>query len=93
MTEKIISDKTYLAILFALLLLTLLTYWLAQVDLGRWNSPIGLAIAAVKASLVILFFMHARYSTWLTWVVIVAGLLWFSILFVLTLSDYLTRSW
>ena len=63
----------------------------ARVDLGRWNAPVGLAIAACKAVLIILYFMHARYSNWLTWIVVAAGLLWLGILLVLTMSDYLTR--
>lgn len=93
MAEKIIPEKIYLVVLVALLALTLSTYWVAQVNLGHWNTPVGLAIAAAKAGLVILYFMHARYRTWLTWVVIAAGLLWLGILFVLTMSDYLTRAW
>lgn len=91
MSAKIISEKTYYLIFIALLLLTLTTYEAARVDLGRWNAPLGLFIAACKAILIILYFMHARYSRWLTWIVLAAGLLWLGILLVLTMSDYLTR--
>jgi len=91
MSAKIISEKTYYLIFIALLLLTLMTYEAARVDLGRWNAPLGLLIAACKAILIILYFMHARYSRWLTWIVLAAGLLWLGILLVLTMSDYLTR--
>ena len=91
--EKIISEKTYFAVFIALLVLTLCTYETAKLDLGRWNTPVGLAIAAVKATLVILYFMHVRYSTALTRIVIVIGLSWFGILLMLTMNDYLTRGW
>ena len=91
MTAKIISEKAYYLIFALLLVLTLTTYEAARFDLGRWNAPVGLAIAACKAALIILYFMHARYSKWLTWIVVGAGLLWLGILLTLTLSDYLTR--
>ena len=91
MSAKIISEKAYYLVFAILLTLTLTTYEAARVDLGRWNAPVGLAIAAFKAVLIILYFMHARYSNWLTWIVVAAGLLWLGILLVLTMSDYLTR--
>jgi cytochrome c oxidase subunit 4 len=91
MSEKIIPEKTYYFTFVGLLLLTLTTYLVAFLDLGWANLPLALAIASGKAVLIALYFMHARYSIWLTWVVIGAGLLWFGILFVLTMSDYLTR--
>ena len=91
MAAKIISEKAYYLVFVLLLVLTITTYEAARVDLGRWNAPLGLLIAACKAILIILYFMHARYSRWLTWVVVAAGLLWLGILLVLTMSDYLTR--
>lgn len=91
MSEKIVSEKTCYVVFVALLVLTLTTYEAARVNLGHWNTPIGLAIAAAKAGLIVLYFMHARYSRWLIWVVIAAGLLWFGILFTLTMNDYVTR--
>jgi cytochrome c oxidase subunit 4 len=90
-TAKIISERAYYLVFVVLLVLTLTTYEAARVDLGRWNAPVGLAIAAFKALLVILYFMHARDSDRLTWIVLAAGLLWLGILLVLTMSDYLTR--
>jgi cytochrome c oxidase subunit 4 len=93
MTEKFISEKAYFAVFVVLLILTLGTYEAAKLNLGRWNAPVGLAIAAVKAALVILYFMHVRYSSWLIRVVVVAGLFWFGILFLLTMNDYVTRAW
>ena len=84
---------TYLLIFLALLVFTGLTVAASRVDLGAFNTPIAMAIASIKAVLVILFFMHAIHSTRLTWVVILASFLWLGVLFVLTFADYLSRSW
>lgn len=83
----------YFAVFFALAICTLLTWWVSTFELGRFNTPIALAIATFKAVLVILFFMHVLHSTRLTWVTIIAAFLWLGVLFVLTFSDYLTRLW
>ncbi len=92
MSSKVISETTYAVVLLALLVFTALTYLASKVDLGRLNLVIALAIAATKVSLVALYFMHARYSSRLTRVVIGAGLAWLAILISLTLSDYMTRT-
>jgi cytochrome c oxidase subunit 4 len=92
MTTRVVSDTTYIFVLLALLMLTVVTYLVARVDLGRLNIVIALAIAATKVSLVALYFMHARYSSRLTRVVIGAGLAWLAILLTLTLTDYATRT-
>jgi cytochrome c oxidase subunit IV len=92
MTGKVISNTTNLLVLAGLLILTITTYGAARVDLGRFNFVAAMAIAGAKASLVVLYFMHARYSSKLTRIVILAGLSWFGILFILTLNDYLTRN-
>lgn len=92
MATKVISETTYAVVLLALLVFTALTYLASKVDLGRWNLVIALAIAATKVSLVALYFMHARYSSRLTRVVIGSGLAWLAILISLTINDYLTRT-
>ena len=70
-----------------------LTTWVAYVDLGRWNTVAALAIAVVKATLVILFFMHVKYATGLTRVVIIlAGFFWLGLMITLTCADELTRA-
>ncbi len=91
--HHITSVGTYLAVFAALAVGTLLTWYASTLDLGILNTPIGLAIALTKATLVVLFFMHVLHSTRLTWVVIAAAFLWLGVLFVLTFSDYLTRGW
>ena len=93
MSEHIIPARTYVLVCAALLTLTLLTYAVAQIDLGPWNTVVALGIALIKASLVILFFMHVRYSSPLTVVFILGGLLWLGILMAGTLNDFVTRSW
>lgn len=71
----------------------MITTLVAFVDLGDFSVVVALAIAVTKMLLVALFFMHVRYSTKLTRLVIVGGLLWLAILLLLTLSDFYTRGW
>jgi cytochrome c oxidase subunit 4 len=86
------SLKLYLAIFLALIILTLATTGIAFIDLGAgWNAGAALAIAAAKASLVALYFMHLRNSSALIQLFALAGVFWVGILIVLTVSDYLTR--
>lgn len=93
MTEHITPVKTYVLVCIALLVLAFLTYAASFLDLGLWHTPVALAIAVAKALLIITFFMHARYSTGITRVVIGAGLLWLGILIVGTMDDLITRGW
>jgi cytochrome c oxidase subunit 4 len=89
--EHIVSPKIYAAVLTALLVGTVLTVEAAKVDLGRLNIVAALAIATIKMTLVILFFMHGKYSPRRTKLVIVAGFFWLAIMLGLTLADYSTR--
>jgi cytochrome c oxidase subunit 4 len=94
MSEHIVSLKIYVMIFLALLVGTALTVWAGLHDFpGQLNVIIALTIAVVKATLVVLYFMHVRYSSRLIWVVFTSALFWLAILFALTLSDYWTRSW
>jgi cytochrome c oxidase subunit 4 len=89
--EHIVSPKIYAVILLALLVGTVLTVQAAKVNLGRWNIVLALAIAVTKMTLVILFFMHGKYSARRTKLVIIAGFFWLAIMLGLTLADYSTR--
>ena len=91
--HHVTSLAVYFGIFLALMVFTVLTVAVSRVDLGMWNTPIAMAIAITKATLVILFFMHVIHSSRLTWVTILGALLWLGVLFVLTLADYLTRHW
>jgi cytochrome c oxidase subunit 4 len=93
MSEHVVPKKIYLAVWGTLMVMTLVTTLVAFVDLGRFNAVIALAIATFKASLVVLFFMHAKYSPRLTRVVITAGIFWLCLLLALSSVDYLTRLW
>jgi cytochrome c oxidase subunit 4 len=83
----------YYAVFGALILGTILTVAAAKVDMGPLNNIVMLAIACTKATLVILFFMHVRWSSRLTWVVAMSGFFWLLILFGIGMSDYLSRGW
>jgi cytochrome c oxidase subunit 4 len=83
----------YYQIFAALLIGTALTIAVAFVDLGAFNNVAMLTIAAGKALLVILFFMHVRWGTRLTGLVVASGFFWLLILFTITMSDFLTRGW
>ena len=87
------SLKLYYGIFVALLALTALTVWSAFQPLGALHTPVALTIAGAKAMLVILYFMHVRWSSRLTWVFASSGFLFLVILLVFTLSDFRTREW
>jgi len=93
MPEHIVPTRVYYTIFGVLMLCTGLTVAIAFVDLGPFNIVAALVIAVFKAALVILFFMHVKYGSRLTWAVVVGSVFWLAILLVLTFSDYLTRSW
>ena len=93
MVEPESPVRFYLIVYAALMLLLGATAGLAFVDLGRWNSAAALGIAGLKALLVLLYFMHLRHSSRLTWLVAGAGFYWLAILLGLTFTDLLTRPW
>lgn len=91
MSEHIVSPKVYAIIFFTLMLGTGITVWAAFQNFGQFNIVIALAIATFKATLVVLYFMHARYSPKRTQLVIVCSVFWLAIMLALTLADYNTR--
>jgi cytochrome c oxidase subunit IV len=93
MATHVIPKRIYFAIFAVLIALTFLTVFVSFKNLGDMNIVVAVGIAIVKASLVVLYFMHVRYSDRMTWVVVIAGFGFLGILFVLTLTDYLTRFW
>ncbi len=92
-TDHISSKKLYFVIFVVLLIMTFVTRKIAEFDMGEWNVVIAMSIAIFKATLVVLFFMHVRYSDELTRFVVVGGFFWLGILLALTFGDYFTRSW
>ena len=93
MREHIVSPKIYYTIFIALTVLTVVTWSVAKLDLGKMNAVVAMTIAVIKATLVVLYFMHVRYSSRLTWVFVGAGFFWLAIMVALTLSDFMTRGW
>lgn len=92
-SDHVVSVKLYLAIFATLMVLTALTVWVAFIDLGTMNTFVALAVAVTKATLVILFFMHVKYSSKLTWLVVVSGFFFLAIMLALTMSDIVSRGW
>jgi cytochrome c oxidase subunit IV len=92
MSEHIMSSKLYYTIWITLMCLTVITAAVSFIDLGRFNTVVALVIATVKALLVILFFMHVKYtSEKLTKIVIVSAIFWLFLLLALSMADYATR--
>jgi len=89
----VVPTRIYYIIFGILMFCTYLTVQIAFFDLGILNTVAALTIAVVKAALVVLFFMHVKYSSRLTWAVVIGSLFWLAILLTLTLSDYTTRVW
>jgi cytochrome c oxidase subunit IV len=92
MSEHILPTRVYYAIFGLLMVATYATVQIAFLNLGAFNAVVALTIAVFKAVLVVLFFMHLRYSSRLTWVVVIGAVFWLVILLALTSGDYLTRS-
>ena len=93
-TQHHIAPVTmYLAVFGALIVGTILTVVVAKFDLGPLNNIVMLTVACAKALLVVLYFMHVRWSSRLTWVVAASGFFWLLILFFFTMADYMSRGW
>jgi cytochrome c oxidase subunit 4 len=93
MSGHISPKSTYYAIFGALMVLTVVTVTVAFINLGALNFPVALGIAILKATLVILFFMHVKYSSQMTKLICGGAFFFLLVLFGLTLSDYLSRGW
>jgi cytochrome c oxidase subunit IV len=87
------SLKLYFGIFGILMVGTALTVLVAFYDLGPMNNVVMLTIACVKALFVVLYFMHVRWSSRLTWVVVASGFFWLLIMFTFTMTDYMSRGW
>jgi cytochrome c oxidase subunit 4 len=85
------SSAMFFNVLLALLVLTVVTVGASRIDFGPANMLIAMLIASVKASLVILFFMHVKWDTAINKIVFLSSFLFLSLLFVFTLADQATR--
>jgi cytochrome c oxidase subunit 4 len=88
----VISRKIYFVVWASLLVLLFATWGFAELDLRPFNAVVAMIIAVTKMLLIILYFMHVRYSSRLTWVFAGAGFLWLAIMIFFTLNDYFTRN-
>ena len=91
--HHIVSPKIYAGVVLILLIGTAVTVWASYIEMGPFNPIVALAIAVTKATFVVLFFMHVKYSTKLTQLTVGAGLFTFLALIGMTLADYLSRNW
>lgn len=93
MSEHIVPRSTYFLVFGALIVLTAVTVAAANFDFGPMNDVVAMTIAVTKMMLVLLFFMHVRYSSRLIWVIVASMFFWLIILLALTLTDYSSRDW
>jgi cytochrome c oxidase subunit 4 len=91
--HHIVGPATYAIIFVALLIGTALTIGASYLDMGPWNPVIAIGIAVTKATLVVLFFMHIKYSSKLMKLTVGAGLFTFLVLVGMSLADYFSRAW
>jgi cytochrome c oxidase subunit 4 len=91
--EHIVPVSVYVAVFSALIVLTWVTAFVSTIDLGRLNVFVALSIAIFKASLVLLFFMHVKYGTRLTKMIVLSGIYWLILLLFIVMMDIWTRGW
>lgn len=91
--HHIVSPKVYGVIFGLLLICTASTVGASYLELGTFNAVVALGIAVIKAVLVVLFFMHVKYSSKLTKLTVAAGFFTFIVLITMTLTDYISRAW
>jgi len=92
-SDHVVPLSIYFAVFATLMVLTAVTVGVAFVDLGRLNTFVALGIAVAKATLVVLFFMHVKYSSKLTWLVVASGFVFLAIMLLFTLADIVSRGW
>ena len=90
--HHIVPVKYYIGVFLVLMVFTALTVWVASKDWGQYNIIVALTIAVIKATAVVLIFMHVRWSSRLTQVIVVSGIFWLFILLSITMADYMART-
>ena len=93
MSHPVVPIKVYVGVFLALIALTVTTVGVSKIELGEYNFIVAMAIAVIKGTLVVLFFMHVKQSSSMTKLFVAAGFFWMAILFVFVLSDYWSRGW
>ena len=93
MSGHVLSLKAHWLVFGVLLVLTALTVFVAELNLGEWNTIVALIIAATKGTVVMLWFMHVKFSSKLTWLFAATGFVWLLIMILLLTGDYVARGW
>lgn len=93
MSQHVFTIRTNLIIFAILMALLVITVAVSALDLGALEIPIALTIAFIKAILIMLYFMHLKFSSKLTWLFAGSGTLWLVILIAFSMSDFLSRGW
>jgi cytochrome c oxidase subunit 4 len=93
MSGHVSPIKVYVGIFLTLMALTAITVFVAYINLGPWNKAVALGIASFKATLVVLYFMHVKYASRMTKLIVISGLFFLGILLTLTMTDYASREW
>ena len=93
MSEHIVPRKVYFTVFGALMVGTAVTVLAAQLNIGPFNDLLAMTIAVTKMTLVLLYFMHVRYSSRLIWVIVAASFFWLILMIALSLADYGSRTW
>jgi cytochrome c oxidase subunit 4 len=91
--HHIVPKRVYAVVFATLIILTWVTAWVSTIDLGPMNIYVALSIAVFKASIVALFFMHVKYGSRLTKLIVCSGILWLMFLLFITMTDIWTRGW
>ncbi len=92
-SHHVVPVAAYIAVFLALIVFTGITVWAAGQDFGAYNTAVAVGIAVAKATMVVLIFMHVKWSTKLTQLYVVAGVVFLLILIAITMSDYISRPW
>ena len=93
MSGHVSPIKVYIGIFLTLMALTAITVFVAYINLGQLNKILALGIASFKATLVVLYFMHVKYASRMTKLIVISGLFFLGILLTLTMTDYASREW
>lgn len=91
--HHVVSPGIYVVVFLSLLIFTGLTVGASYIEMGVFNPIVAITIACIKMVLVVLFFMHVRYSTKLTMLTVACGFFMFLVLIGMTLADYISRAW
>lgn len=92
-TGHVVPTRVYLTVFAILMVLLILTVYVAFLPLGAFNLPVAMLIAVVKGIIIVMYFMEVKYGSKLLWIFVSSSFLFLVIFLVLTMNDYATRGW